>query len=79
MTYDDFFYMAEAMYETYKKKWPKESPGYQRYGQVCFNLLYEFRPDLADEIRGQPPLDCFGRDYATVEFMNFMREKLGEA
>lgn len=46
-----------------------------RYGQTCFNVLYEYAPDLANSIRGTE-LDPFHDDRRVPEFLTKVVEHL---
>jgi len=55
-SFNDFLADASIVYEKLKG----DGFGY-RYGQVYFNLLWEHRPDISEQIRGTS-LDPFHKD-----------------
>lgn len=52
-----------------------ETNKYLRYGQQCFNLLYDIDPDVANEIRGTK-LDPFYDDNKLSSFFNYIEDAL---
>ena len=46
---------------------------YHRYGQTYFNLLYEFRPEIADQIRGTN-LDPFYKETVAHGVHEFVQQ-----
>lgn len=60
-------YLLEVGYSYYfNKEW--------RYGQTCFNVLYELDPELANQIRGTD-LDPFHLDERVPEFLAKVRDE----
>ena len=53
-----------------------DHPGW-RWGQVCFNILHIYRPDLANQVRGSrfdPFYVTATDDERYIRFVNFIQE-----
>lgn len=46
-----------------------------RTGQHAFNMLYQVRPDIADEVRGVYGIDPFNNNNYLPEFFMFVEER----
>lgn len=69
MTITDYFLRVQAVFLYTDERW----------GQACFNVLWEYRPDLAEQIRGTD-LDPFYKGEGNLDFWpafyNFLTENL---
>jgi len=68
-TLDDYLYEVINKYER---------EGDWRLGQTYFNVLTEFNPRLAEQVRGSA-LDPFYQDIRIVEFLAFVGENWRES
>jgi hypothetical protein len=69
LSFNDFLADASIQYER-----QKEAGGDLRYGQVYFNLLFEARPDISEQIRGTM-LDPFHKNYVQSEIHRFVESQ----
>ena len=69
LSFNDFLADASIQYER-----QKADGGDMRYGQVYFNLLFEARPDISEQIRGTM-LDPFHKNYVQSEIHKFVEGK----
>jgi hypothetical protein len=65
MTYTEYFQIV------YKRFYKTE----ERFGQACFNVLAEVKPDLAERVRGTK-IDPFYIDERFPEFEQFLTQNL---
>jgi hypothetical protein len=70
MTYQEFEKLVNEQFDRYEKT----SPGDWRIGQVYFNMLFDIRPDIAEEMRGSI-VDPFFKRRITEVVRDFVIER----
>jgi hypothetical protein len=70
MTYLEFENLVNEQFDQYEKT----SPGDWRIGQVYFNLLFDIRPDIAEEMRGSI-VDPFFKRRITEVVRSFVTDR----
>lgn len=69
MTFDGYM---ERVYLTHRQHVTDPDPW--RFGQTCFNVLHDVRPDLSPKVRGNHDLDPFYVDHKLPAFFEFLKE-----